>query len=188
MIKIVETTLKDLKILEFSKFFDDRGYFFESYNKNVFEKLGIKNEFVQDNISVSKSKVIRGMHGQMKPNQAKLVRCLYGEIYDVAIDIRKNSITYMHHFGLKLSKKNNRALFIPHGFLHGFSVLSEEDAIVTYKTTGIYNKNGEYGVNPTSCKINWLVDSPILSARDLESLHLEDFIKSEIFTKIQNSL
>lgn len=186
--KVIDTTIKDLKVLEFPKFCDDRGYFFESYNKDAFQKCGINDEFVQDNISASKQNVVRGMHGQINPNQAKLVRCLHGEIYDIVIDIRENSNTFLQHYGVKLTKENNLAFLVPHGFLHGFSVISNEDAIVMYKTTGVYNKNGEYGVNPIMKNIDWMVENQIISDRDLASQSLDNFIKSDIFQKIQQSL
>lgn len=186
--KINNTDINGVLLIDFPKFEDNRGYFLESYNKNTFENLGIFDVFVQDNISVSKKNVIRGMHGQHSPNQAKLVRCISGCIYDVALDIRKNSPTFMKYVGFELSKENNRALLIPHGCLHGFVVKSEEDAIVLYKTTGVYNKTTEYGVNPLSCDINWEIsdDDIVISERDKSSQNIDEFLKSDIYQAILN--
>ncbi|QED23438.1 dTDP-4-dehydrorhamnose 3,5-epimerase [Candidatus Deianiraea vastatrix] len=186
--KCIKTDFEGLLVCEFNKFPDERGFFMESYNINTFAQNGINLTFVQDNISVSKSGVIRGMHGQILPNQTKFVRCISGEIYDVALDIRKNSPTFGKYFGIHLSMEKNNALLIPHGFLHGFSVTSGADAMVLYKTTGVYSKAGEYSVNPKTCGIDWKVENEITSERDTLSQNFEDFCKSDKISEIYASI
>ena len=130
---VIETGIKDLVIIEPRVFPDSRGYFFESYNQSAFEKAGLSTfDFVQDNQSKSSYGVIRGLHFQKPPHaQTKLVRALQGAIYDVAVDLRKNSATYGQWFGCELNEDNKRQLLVPKGFAHGFSVLSET-AVVYY--------------------------------------------------------
>ena len=169
MLKL-ETPLKDLYILQPKVFKDNRGYFFESYNKRIFEQLGLHYNFVQDNQSMSKYGVIRGLHYQIEPfAQAKLVRVIVGKILDVAVDIRINSPTYGKYFSVILSDENQKQLLIPRGFAHGFSVLSEF-AIVFYKTDGFYNKDAERGIlyNDPNLKIDWQipVEKQIVSEKD----------------------
>ncbi len=118
---IIETPIKDLVIIEPKIWKDDRGYFFESYNKETFKKLGIDVAFVQDNQSYSHKNALRGLHAQMPPYaQGKLVRVIQGKVLDVAVDIRKNSPTYGQHFDVELCSENNKMLYVPPGFLHGF--------------------------------------------------------------------
>lgn len=151
---------------------DDRGYFFESYNEQVFHKQGIDIRFVQDNQSFSRYGVIRGLHYQINPfAQAKLIRVLQGRILDVAVDLRKGSPTYGKHLGVELSSENKRQLLIPRGFAHGFSVLSET-AEVSYKCDGFYDKASEGGIlfdDPT-LQIDWQIppDKRIISPKDTE--------------------
>jgi dTDP-4-dehydrorhamnose 3,5-epimerase len=140
------TPLKDLLIFEPRVFEDSRGYFFESYNESVFQAGGINIHWVQDNQSSSSFGVIRGLHYQLNPHaQVKLVRALSGTILDVVVDIRKESSTYGKHFSIELSAENKKQLFIPAGFAHGFSVLSEK-AEVMYKCNSFYNKESEGGI------------------------------------------
>lgn len=151
---IEETSIKDLVIINPTVFADQRGYFFEAYNKAKFEENGIIYKFIQDNQSFSKRGVIRGLHLQINDfAQAKLVRVLQGEILDVAIDLRKKSRTYGQHFSVILSAENKKQLMIPHGFAHGFSVLSET-ASVMYKVDQVYHKESERGIR---------YDDPILA-------------------------
>jgi dTDP-4-dehydrorhamnose 3,5-epimerase len=151
-------------------FRDARGYFFESYNKKEFEQEGLTTEFVQDNESFSSYGTIRGLHFQ-KPSyaQAKLVRVLYGKVFDVAVDLRKNSKTFSKYFGIELSDKNQKMLFIPRGFAHGFSVLSET-AVFFYKCDNFYNKGSEDGIllNDVDLNIDWRINSKdmIISEKD----------------------
>ena len=153
------TPLKDLLIFEPTIFEDSRGFFFESYNENTFRSAGVNFHWVQDNQSLSSYGVIRGLHYQLNPHaQVKLVRVLVGEILDVVVDIRKNSPTYGHSYTIELSAKNKKQLFIPGGFAHGFSVLSEK-AEVLYKCNEFYNKETEGGIiyNDPALKIDWRI-------------------------------
>ena len=158
--KVTKTKLKDCFVIEPSIVEDSRGYFFESFNQAKFEKLtGISTTFVQDNQSKSTYGVLRGLHFQCGEfAQAKLVRVLSGEVLDVAVDIRENSPTYGEHFALVLSAENNKQLFIPRGFAHGFVVLSDT-AEFFYKCDNFYNKASEGGIiyNDPTLGIDWLV-------------------------------
>ena len=170
--KIELTPLEGCFLLKPAVFEDNRGYFFESFNEKQFgEKIGRAIKFVQDNQSYSTYGVIRGLHGQSgEQAQAKLVRVLQGEILDVAVDVRKDSHTYGQSFSTLLSAENKHQLFIPEGFLHGFSVLSEE-AIVLYKCNAYYNKNAEFGVryDDPQLNIDWKIPNQkaIISEKDL---------------------
>jgi len=168
---IIETGIDDLVILEPQVFEDPRGYFFESYNYEKLKNKGIDLVFVQDNQSKSSRGVIRGLHYQLNPHaQTKLVRVLQGSIFDVAVDIRKNSPTFGKWFGLELSDENKKQLLVPKGFAHGFSVLSAT-ATVLYKCDVLWNKASERGIifNDPSLNIKWgLNDSEVLvSDKDL---------------------
>ncbi|MGE0568254.1 MAG: dTDP-4-dehydrorhamnose 3,5-epimerase, partial [Bacteroidia bacterium] len=141
--QIEETFIKDLLVVKPRVFEDARGYFFESYNQKQFEELGLNLNFVQDNQSLSQKGVLRGLHFQNPPHaQGKLVRVIKGAVYDVAVDIRKNSSTYGKYFGLELTEKNKTMMYIPEGFAHGFLTL-ENDTIFSYKCTNYYNKPSE---------------------------------------------
>ena len=141
--KFIKTDIDGVVIIEPKVFEDNRGYFFESYNETEFNNNGITAKFVQDNQSKSSYGVIRGLHCQLGEHaQAKLVRVLKGKVLDVAVDARKNSSTYGKHVAVELSDENKRQLFIPRGFLHGFSVLSEE-AVFAYKCDNTYCKEAE---------------------------------------------
>ena len=166
-----ETKLQGCYILEPTVFGDSRGYFFESYNKQSFDKLINQNiNFVQDNESFSSRGVLRGLHGQKDEfAQAKLVRVTQGEVLDVAVDFRKDSPTYLQHFSVKLSSENKKQLFIPRGFLHGFVVLSQT-AVFNYKCDNWYNKDAEIGIkyNDSDLSIDWLLyeEELIISEKD----------------------
>lgn len=168
---IEKTAIQDLVIISPTVFEDSRGFFFEAYNKAKFNENGIMYEFIQDNQSFSKRGVIRGLHLQINPfAQAKLVRVLEGEILDVAVDLRKNSPTYGQHVSVVLSAENKKQLMVPHGFAHGFSVLSET-ASVMYKVDQLYNKESERGIrydDPTLA-IDWQVspEEVIVSDKDV---------------------
>lgn len=169
--KIKDTPLKDCYIIEPTVFEDDRGYFFEKYNEEKFEELtGQNGHFVQDNISKSFYGVLRGIHLQKAEHaQAKLVSCLEGRVYDVAVDLREDSPTFGQWFGVELSPENKLQLYVPRGFGHGFSVLSET-AVFAYKCDNFYNKNSEGGVlwNDEKLKIDWRLplEDIILSDKD----------------------
>lgn len=168
---IEKTTINDLLLINPSIFNDERGYFFEAYNQSKFKENGINYNFIQDNQSFSKRGVIRGLHLQINPfAQAKLVRVLEGEILDVAVDLRKKSPTFGQHFSVILSAENKKQLMIPHGFAHGFSVLSET-ASVLYKVDQVYDKESERGIryDDPILAIDWQVnpDEVIVSEKDL---------------------
>ena len=169
--KIKETPLKDCYIIEPTIFEDERGYFFEKYNEKRFEELtGMNGHFVQDNISKSSYGVIRGIHLQKGEHaQAKLVSCLEGRVWDVAVDLRKDSPTFGKWFGIELTAENKIQLYVPRGFGHGFSVLSET-AVFAYKCDNFYNKESEAGVayNDTQLNIDWIIpaEDAVLSEKD----------------------
>ncbi len=166
--KVSTTPLAGLLIIEPTIWRDDRGYFFESYNRETYKKIGIDAEFLQDNQSSSKRGTLRGLHCQKAPyEQGKLVRVVKGKVWDVAVDARKNSATYGQHHGLELSAENQLQYWIPPGFLHGFITL-EDDTIFAYKCTNVYNKESEMGViwNDEQLAIDWQMDNPIISEKD----------------------
>ena len=170
--KFIETKISDLIIIEPTVFGDARGYFLESYNKKKFEEVVGKTSFIQDNESKSSKGVLRGLHFQKPPfEQAKLVRCIEGEVLDVAVDIRKNSKTYGQHVAVLLSVENKRQLFVPRGFAHGFLVLSDT-ATFAYKVDNTYAPEFDSGIrwNDKELNIQWgLEESEVLvSAKDAE--------------------
>ena len=182
---IIKTEFSGLIIFEPTVFKDSRGYFFESYNENVFQAEGITARFVQDNQSKSSYGVLRGLHYQLNPHaQTKLVRVLSGKILDVAVDIRKGSPTYGKAFSIELSAENNKQLLIPKGFAHGFSVLSET-AEVMYKCDEFYHKELEAGIiyNDSSLNIDWQIpaDKAIVSDKDLQQPILLNCINNFVF-------
>ena len=168
--KISKTFIEDLLVIEPRLFNDERGFFYESFNKNNLDKI-VNVVFVQDNESKSYKGVVRGLHFQRPPfEQTKLVRCVSGKILDVAVDLRTNSKTYGKSFSIELSSVNNKQLFIPKGFAHGFQVLSNE-AIVNYKVDEHYNSDSDSGIiwNDKDLSIDWNLDiKPILSNKDLK--------------------
>lgn len=174
----INTAFKDLIICKPTLIKDDRGYFYESYNAGKFEKeLGFKVEFVQDNQSRSQYGVVRGLHMQGgEYAQAKLVRCIQGRILDVVVDMRKDEPTFGKYFALDISEDNHLQLFIPRGFAHGFSVLSE-NAVFSYKCDNYYNKASEVGVawDDQKFNINWQLPEKdiILSPKDQENPKFE---------------
>jgi len=168
--KIEETFIKDLLIIEPSVFGDERGYFFEAYSKVKLADLGINIEFVQDNQSFSKKGTLRGLHYQNPPfAQTKLVRVLQGEIIDIAVDLRKESSTFGKSFGILLSGENKKQLLVPQGFAHGFSVISETASVI-YKCDQFYNKDSEGGIkyDDPSLNIDWgmNLEEAIVSEKD----------------------
>lgn len=176
--QVVEKALNGLLVIEPKVFNDERGAFFESFNQAKFnELLGEEVNFVQDNHSISKLNVIRGLHLQAPPfAQGKLVRVSAGRVMDVAVDIRKNSPTYGKHFSVELSSVNNLMMWIPAGFAHGFSVL-EDQTVFLYKCSNIYHKDSEMTLlyNDALLEIDWKVNSPIVSSKDVEGVCLKDF-------------
>ena len=169
--KIVDTAITDVKIIEPAVFGDERGFFFESFNQAKFNQaVGCDVQFVQDNHSRSSKGVLRGLHYQLPPHpQGKLVRCVVGEVFDVAVDIRKSSPTFGQWVGVYLSAENKRQLWIPPGFAHGFLTLSEY-AEFLYKTTDYWAKDCEQAIiwNDPSIAIDWPAfdGQPLLSEKD----------------------
>lgn len=167
--KIIDTAIADVKIIEPQVFGDERGFFFESFNKRLIsEKLGIASDFVQDNHSQSVKGILRGLHFQTRHVQGKLVRAVHGEVFDVAVDLRKNSPAFGKWVGIVLSEKNKRMAWIPPGFAHGFLVLSPE-ADFLYKTTDYYDPSSEICLcwNDPTVGIQWPIEEmPNLSAKD----------------------
>lgn len=166
--KFIKTNISDVVIIEPTVFVDNRGYFLESFNKKAFEENISLVNFVQDNESKSSKGVLRGLHFQKPPfTQAKLIRCIEGEVLDVAVDIRKGSPTYGKHVSVELSGENKRQLFVPRGFAHGFSVLSET-AIFAYKVDNTYAPEHDAGImyDDKDLNINWGLDKSEVKLSD----------------------
>ena len=166
--KITKTNIEGLIIIEPDVFQDSRGAFFESWNKKSFEEIGINENFVQDNQSISSKGVLRGLHFQNPPfAQAKLVSVIKGAVLDVAVDLRKKSPTYAMHYCVELNQKNHKLFFIPKGFAHGFVAL-EDDTVFSYKCSDFYNKESEESLlwNDKDLAIDWKINNPIVSEKD----------------------
>lgn len=179
--QIIHTDIPEVLIIEPKVFGDDRGFFYESYNHKILsEKAGIREDFVQDNHSRSAKNVLRGLHYQLVQPQGKLVRVTVGEVYDVAVDIRKSSPTFGKWIGVHLSSTNKKMLWVPKGFAHGFLVLTDH-AEFLYKTTDFYHPASEKCIrwNDPDLKIQWPTGSiPSLSAKDSQGALLRD---AEVF-------
>lgn len=174
--------IPDLIIIEPIVFEDERGFFMETYSFKDFEKAGITDKFVQDNHSKSKKGVLRGLHFQIEPfAQSKLVRCIRGEIFDVAVDIRPDSKTFKKWHGIVLSEENKKMLYIPKGFAHGFVVLSDI-AEVEYKVDNFYSREHDRGIiwNDPEIGIKWPIENPILSEKDSKLPTLAEFLKDQL--------
>ena len=175
--EIIKTPLEGLLVIKPKIFGDDRGYFFESWSKQSFAKIGLTLDFVQDNQSLSGKGVLRGLHFQNPPYaQGKLVRVIKGAVLDVAVDIRKDSPTYGQHFSVELSEENKTLVWIPPGFAHGFATL-KDNTIFTYKCTEVYNKESEGALlwNDKDLNINWKVNDPLVSENDLVAGNFKNF-------------
>ena len=179
--QVVRTSIPDVLILEPKIFGDDRGFFFESYNQQTFQKhTGVKADFVQDNHSKSAANVLRGLHYQVEQAQGKLVRVTAGEVFDVAVDIRRQSATFGKWVGVLLSAENNRQMWIPPGFAHGFVVLKDNTEFL-YKTTDYYAPQHERCIrwDEPAIGIEWPISqAPILSGKDQLGLSLSE---AEVF-------
>ena len=176
--EIIETKIKDLLIIKPDVFIDERGYFFESYNRQRFLEHGLDMTFVQDNESQSMKDVLRGLHFQRPPfAQGKLVRVVKGSVMDVAVDLRKGSPTYGQWESVVLTEGNKFMYWIPEGFAHGFVCLAD-DSVFTYKCTNVYNKTSEGSIlwNDSDLGINWGIKNPILSEKDKVASLFKDFI------------
>lgn len=177
---IVETGIPGLVVIEPRVFEDDRGYFFETFQQERYREAGIERPFIQDNESRSVKGVVRGLHYQLgDAAQAKLVRVIQGSVYDVAVDLRKGSPTFGKWFGVELNENNKKQLYVPRGFAHGFSVLSET-AIFTYKCDNLYNREAESSINPFDkiLGIDWQV-------KEEETLVSEKDKNAPVFKKAQ---
>lgn len=179
--QIKKTDIKGLLEITPRIFEDERGYFYESYSNQAFEKIGLDIDFVQDNQSLSKKGVLRGLHFQNPPfAQGKLVRVIKGAVIDIAVDLRKDSPTYGKYHKVLLNEDNKRLFWIPPGFAHGFLTL-EDDTIFAYKVSGIYNKESEGCIkwDDTDLNIDWEIPSnitPIVSEKDQEGELFKDFL------------
>jgi dTDP-4-dehydrorhamnose 3,5-epimerase len=177
------TPLDGLKVIQLKIYNDNRGFFVERFNKKLFQDLGLPIDYFQDNHSSSLPNVIRGLHYQNNPTQAKLVGCLRGKILDVAVDIRKNSPTFGKYFSIELSAENGKLLFIPAGFAHGFAVIGNEMADVMYKVDNQFSKEGDGGIrfNDPHLKIDWQIANPIISDKDKNLPLFVDYLKNPKF-------
>ena len=174
--KVLETEIPDVKIIEPDVFEDQRGWLFESWHESKFTEKVLDVQFKQDNVSRSSKGVLRGLHFQTEQPQGKLVQVLVGEVYDVAVDIRKGSPTYGKWVGELLSERNKRQMWIPEGFAHGFYVLSEQ-AICTYKCTDLYHPKSEVCIrwDDPELAIKWpFDDEPMISTKDNAGIMLSD--------------
>jgi len=180
-LKCTEKSLPGVFLIEPMVFEDDRGFFLETYHEKKYPEAGIDKPFVQDNHSHSCRGTLRGLHYQLKHPQGKLVYVIRGEIFDVAVDIRRGSTTFGQWTGTILSEKNKHQLFIPEGFAHGLCVISET-ADVVYKCTDLYTTGDEYGIlwSDPVIGIDWPVENPVLSEKDAESPRLMD-VPEELF-------
>lgn len=177
----IDTSLSGLFLIRPKIFSDPRGFFFESYHRDKFSKLGISNAFVQDNHSKSVKGTLRGLHYQFKFPQAKLCRVIQGEVFDVAVDIRKGSPSFGKWVGVLLSAENKEQIYIPRGFAHGFLVLSET-AEFLYKCDDFYHPEDEIGIawNDPEIGINWSFAEPILSNKDKVNLELSNITNDKL--------
>lgn len=175
--KFIPTSIPDVKVIEPTVFGDHRGYFYESFRTDKFLKNGIEADFVQDNQSLSKKGILRGLHFQKPPfAQGKLVRVIAGAVLDVVVDVRSDSAYYGQHVAVELTSSNHKMLWVPPGFAHGFLTL-EDDTIFSYKCTDYYNKESEGAVrwNSPSLEIDWGIENPILSEKDEAAPLFSDF-------------
>ncbi len=175
MIEVTKTPLSGVVIVKNKVFGDQRGFFLETYNQQQFESAGLPSNFVQDNHSRSSKGVLRGLHYQFPQWQGKLVRVLNGAIFDVAVDIRPDSRTFGQWFGVELNEENRWQLYIPPGFAHGFSTLSDI-ADVAYKCTALYKPEDEVSIiwNDPDIGIDWQVSDPVVSEKDAQGVRLSE--------------
>lgn len=180
--EITETNIPDVLLLKPEVYRDERGFFLETYREEHFKEKQIDVHFVQDNLSKSQKNTVRGLHYQIDQQQDKLLMVMEGAILDVAVDLREGSPTFGEHVAMELSAENKHQIFIPKGFAHGFSVLSE-DALVYYKCTDYYYPEGERGLlwNDPELGIDWKVADPIISEKDRNQPHLQEIKKEDLF-------
>ena len=189
--KRIDTSIEGVCIIEPTVFGDSRGYFMETYSDQEFAEIGLNYKFVQDNQSKSKKGVLRGLHFQKENSQAKLVRVIKGEVFDVAVDLRPGSKTYGKWEGVRLSEENKKMFMIPRGFAHGFLVLSDE-AEFTYKCDDVYNPNAEGGLawNDKDVAIDWPLENIkeeelLTSEKDAKWPSLEELRKTNLFKNLK---
>ena len=180
--EIVETRIPDVLLLKPEVYMDERGFFLETYREEHLESEGVDVHFVQDNLSKSQQNTVRGLHYQIERQQDKLIMVMEGKILDVAVDLRQHSSTFGDYTAIELSAENKHQMFIPKGFAHGFSVLSE-DALVYYKCSDYYYPEGERGLfwNDPDVGIDWKVEDPILSEKDQHQPKLNEIPKIDLF-------
>lgn len=180
--KITPTNIRDVLLIEPKVYHDERGFFLETYREEQLNSKGINVHFVQDNFSKSQKGTVRGLHYQIEQPQDKLLMVMQGKIIDVAVDLRRNSSTFGKHTAVELSSENKHQLFIPKGFAHGFSVLSNE-ALVYYKCSDYYLADGERGLlwNDPDLGINWQVDEPVISKKDQQQPMLKEILNKDLF-------
>lgn len=181
--KVLKTDLEGVLVIEPDFFRDSRGFFFESYNRQKYEDAGLKFDFVQDNISKSQKGTVRGLHYQVGQfAQGKLCQVLTGSVLDVALDIRFGSPTFGKHFSVELTSENHQQIWIPPGFAHGFSVLSD-DTIFSYKCTSFYSKKDERAIlySDPELGIKWQADNPIVSEKDMGAKKFAEIEKDFFF-------
>ena len=174
---IIKTPIEGLLVIQPTVFEDDREHFFESWSKKSYQNINLDLSFVQDNQSLSQKGVLRGLHFQNPPfAQGKLVRVIKGAVFDVAVDIRKDSSTYGKYYSIRLSESNKKIFWIPPGFAHGFMTL-ENNTIFTYKCTEVYNKESEEALiwNDKDLNIDWGVKDPLVSEKDMLAGNFRDF-------------
>ena len=179
--KKIKTTIEGLFIIENKSFFDERGLFYESWNKRELSKLDLNVEFKQDNISISKKNVIRGLHFQQNPfSQLKLVQVIHGKVMDVIVDLRKDSKTFKKHETIILDADDKQMILIPKGCAHGFLSM-EENTVFLYKCSDYYNQENEITIlwNDSDLGINWNTDSPIISKKDTNGLTLKEALNKK---------
>jgi dTDP-4-dehydrorhamnose 3,5-epimerase len=178
-LKVVNTHIEGLVVIEPSVFGDERGYFYESFNKNKFIEAGFNFEFIQDNEAMSSKGVLRGLHFQLPPySQTKLIRAISGQVLDVAVDLRKDSKTYGKHFSIVLSGENKKQVLVPKGFAHGYAVISDF-ATVAYKVDDIYMPSHERSIlwKDETLNIDWMINDThaILSEKDKNAIRFNEF-------------
>lgn len=180
--KAQESRLKGVILIDINVYEDQRGFFMEGFNKKRYKEIGIEKDFVQDNLSYSRKNIIRGLHFQNPGAQAKLVSVIKGKVYDVIVDLRKKSPTFRCWEGFILSDENRRQIYVPEGFAHGFSTLSEE-AYFFYKCSEYYSPGSEYCIrwDDPELAINWLIDNPTLSEKDQKGICLKELPMEKYF-------
>ncbi|MBE0542191.1 MAG: dTDP-4-dehydrorhamnose 3,5-epimerase [Verrucomicrobia bacterium] len=179
---VIPCEIEGLRIIEPKVFGDARGFFMETWNRQRYREAGLDTDFVQDNVSLSRRGILRGLHFQNPGGQGKLVHVLQGEVFDVAVDLRRSSPTFSHWHGLTLSAENKRQFFVPPGFAHGFLVLSET-ALFAYKCTTPYAPQNECTLawNDPAIGIQWPLEQPLLSEKDARGRQLGDLPADRLF-------